>query len=178
MCSTTLQVQTSSHLVAQKGWRTDPPSPESMRAAPVRHWESVNVSVNFRRQRNTDYVRNQSGTMLRERVTLLRVSVTRIGHLGSQVPSGRGFAVVRVGALMGWDGCEVRLCDPCARVSRVCPGYPRCLFTERLPVVFEAVSSRSRWRLVRVLPALWLSRARPSLKATWTQHVGGFAPHV
>ena len=52
-----------------------------MRAV-LRLGESVNVSVNFRRQRNTDYVRNQSGTMLRERVTLLRVSVTRIGHLG------------------------------------------------------------------------------------------------
>ena len=63
-------------------------------------------------------------------------------------------AVVRVVALVGWVGCEVRLCDPCARVvppppasfyriftgipslppvsfyrSRVCPGSPRCLFT-------------------------------------------------
>ena len=35
---------------------------------------------------------------------------------------------------LGLDGCEVRLCDPCARVhpcvpcvSRVCPGSPRCL---------------------------------------------------
>ena len=37
--------------------------------------------------------------------------------------------------LVGLDGCEVRLCDPgdpcarvpvCARVSRVCPGSPRC----------------------------------------------------
>ena len=36
-------------------------------------------------------------------------------------PDGRG--------LVGLDGCEVRLCDPCARVSRVCPGSPRCLFT-------------------------------------------------
>ena len=26
--------------------------------------------------------------------------------------------------LVGLDGCEVRLCDPCARVSRVCPGSP------------------------------------------------------
>ena len=41
--------------------------------------------------------------------------------------------VVRVGALVGWDGCEVRLCDPCARVrpclsthlSHECPGSPR-----------------------------------------------------
>ena len=37
---------------------------------------------------------------------------------------------------LGLDGCEVRLCDPCAHVrpcvpcvSRVCPGFPRCLFT-------------------------------------------------
>ena len=34
-----------------------------------------------------------------------------------------------VGGFLGLDGCEVRLCDPCARVSRVCPGSPRCLFT-------------------------------------------------
>ena len=30
------------------------------------------------------------------------------------------------------DGCEVRLCDSCvcaSRVSRVCPGSTRCLFT-------------------------------------------------
>ena len=25
-------------------------------------------------------------------------------------------------------GCEVRLCDPSARVSRVCPGCHRCFF--------------------------------------------------
>ena len=38
--------------------------------------------------------------------------------------------------LEGLDGCEVRLCDPCALVrlrvpcvSRVCTGSPRCLFT-------------------------------------------------
>ena len=40
---------------------------------------------------------------------------------------GRG-----AGVLVGLDGREVRLCDPCARVSRVsrvCPGSPRCLFT-------------------------------------------------
>ena len=29
-----------------------------------------------------------------------------------------------VGCMVGLDGCEVRLCDPCARVSRVCPGSP------------------------------------------------------
>ena len=29
-------------------------------------------------------------------------------------------------------GCEVRLCDPCARVSRVCPGSRRCFFLIRL----------------------------------------------
>ena len=45
----------------------------------------------------------------------------------SVVASGE---VVRAaaGALVGWDGCEVRLCDPvpacgvCPRESRVCPG--------------------------------------------------------
>ena len=35
--------------------------------------------------------------------------------------------------LVRLDACEVRLCDPCARVrarvSLVCPGSPRCLFT-------------------------------------------------
>ena len=44
----------------------------------------------------------------------------------------------RAGVSLGLDGCEVCLCDPCARVrpcvpcvSRVgvCPGSPRCLFT-------------------------------------------------
>ena len=42
----------------------------------------------------------------------------------------------RAGVSLGLDGCEVRLCDPCARVrpcvpcvSRVRPGSPRCLFT-------------------------------------------------
>ena len=39
-----------------------------------------------------------------------------------------------VGCMVGLDGCEVRLCDPCARVSRVCPGSPRCLFTGTVPV--------------------------------------------
>jgi hypothetical protein len=29
------------------------------------------------------------------------------------------------GALVGWDGCEVGLCDPCARVSPYVPcGFP------------------------------------------------------
>ena len=48
--------------------------------------------------------------------------------------------VVRVGALVGWDGCEVRLCDPCARVrpclsthlshvSVPAPPGARCLLT-------------------------------------------------
>ena len=37
---------------------------------------------------------------------------------------------------LGLDGCEVRLCDPCAvcaRVSRVCPVYSRfpCVFLPR-----------------------------------------------
>jgi hypothetical protein len=43
---------------------------------------------------------------------------------------------VRAGALVGWEGCEVRLCDPCAAVCPrcvpVCPGCPRrCLLTAR-----------------------------------------------
>ena len=40
-----------------------------------------------------------------------------------------------MGALVCWDGCEVRLCDPCARlrpcapcVSRECPGSPGVSF--------------------------------------------------
>ena len=101
----------------------------------------------------------------------------------SQVPSGRGFAVVRVGALMGWDGCEVRLCDPCARVSRMCPGSPRCLFTQRLQVVFEAASfARARYGAPRgfIRPSTGPVAVPGSAiaEATRTQHVGGFAPHV
>ena len=49
---------------------------------------------------------------------------------------GRPVGGARAGVSLGLDGCEVRLCDPCARVrpcvpcvSRVCPGSPRCLFT-------------------------------------------------
>ena len=32
---------------------------------------------------------------------------------------------MRAGALVGWEGCEVRLCDPCARVSPLCPRVSR-----------------------------------------------------
>jgi len=32
---------------------------------------------------------------------------------------------VRARALVGWDGCEVHLCDPRVPVSHVCPGSPR-----------------------------------------------------
>ena len=39
---------------------------------------------------------------------------------------------MRAGALVGWEGCEVRLCDPGARVSPLCPRvsrlYPRCSY--------------------------------------------------
>ena len=52
-------------------------------------------------------------------------------------PDGRG--------LVGLDGCEVRLCDPCARVSRVCPGSPGVF----LPVV-GSLSVRYSTVLVRV----------------------------
>jgi len=45
--------------------------------------------------------------------------------------------------LVGWDGCEVRLCHPCARVcarvSRVCPGSPRCLFTVHTLTVHDTI---------------------------------------
>jgi hypothetical protein len=76
------------------------------------------------------------------------LSLLRTGHTGGGLRVGRGErsapglvtspagaavesaadSVVRgrSGALVGWDACEVRLCDPCARV---CPGSPRCLFT-------------------------------------------------
>ena len=45
---------------------------------------------------------------------------------------------MRAGAFVGWEGCEVRLCDPRARVSplsplcpRVSRQSPRCLLTAR-----------------------------------------------
>jgi hypothetical protein len=38
----------------------------------------------------------------------------------------RGQVRGRACALVGRDGCEVRLCDPCVRVSRVFPSSPRC----------------------------------------------------
>ena len=40
----------------------------------------------------------------------------------------------------GWS-CEVRLSDPCARVSRVCPGSPRCLFTGTVPVPYRRAAA-------------------------------------
>jgi hypothetical protein len=43
----------------------------------------------------------------------------------SSYRSSRGHA----GALVGWDGCEVRA-FVCPGVSRVCPGSPRCAFTD------------------------------------------------
>jgi hypothetical protein len=33
--------------------------------------------------------------------------------------------------LVGLDGCEVRLCDPCVRESRVCPGSLPPVFLNR-----------------------------------------------
>ena len=46
-----------------------------------------------------------------------------------RIRSSRGRAVFRAGVLVGLDGCEVLLCDPCARVRPcvpcVCPGSPR-----------------------------------------------------
>ena len=90
----------------------------------------------------------------------LRSALTRVG-LGALQPVPERSAVEpaadsvdargRAGVLVGLDGCEVRLCLPCARVrpsvpcvsrlppvsfyrcSRVCPGSPRCLFTGAPP---------------------------------------------
>ena len=49
--------------------------------------------------------------------------------------------------LYRWDGCEVRLSDPCPRVSRVCPGSPWCLFTEEPTSALRAraQSTHMRW---------------------------------
>ena len=44
-------------------------------------------------------------------------------------PDGRGLQ-----GGFGWLS-EVRLCDPCARVSRVCPGSPRCLYRYWRPLL-------------------------------------------
>ena len=47
-------------------------------------------------------------------------------------PPGVFLPVLSVGrdrTAVGLVCCEVRLCDPCASVSRVCPGSPQCLFT-------------------------------------------------
>jgi hypothetical protein len=48
--------------------------------------------------------------------------------LGFFIRTSRG----RAGALVGWDGCEVHAPFVCSsvRVSRVCPGSPRCAFTD------------------------------------------------
>ena len=58
---------------------------------------------------------------------------------------------MRARALVGWEGCEVRLCDPCARVSPLCPRVswlsPRtCLLYEILPGSWRVVV-RVRWWL-------------------------------
>ena len=64
-------------------------------------------------------------------------------RLGVVPDTHRNLSCGCVGGFGSLDGCEVRLCDPCARVnvnttdattrvrpgvSRVCPGSPRCLF--------------------------------------------------
>ena len=54
---------------------------------------------------------------------------------------------MRARALVGWEGCEVRLCDPCARVSPLCPRVSRLsppVSSYRAGVVREVV--RVRWR--------------------------------
>ena len=63
------------------------------------------------------------------RVSVPRTTVPAVARAAVPVASllSRGW--------VGLDGCEVRLCDPCARVSRVCPGSPRSLFTGTPPKV-------------------------------------------
>ena len=64
----------------------------------------------------------------------------------------RGSSRGRACAFVGRDGCEVRLCDPCVRVShvsRVSPGSP----SDFLPVFLRAGAGRrsgSGWRQDRV----------------------------
>ena len=98
-------------------------------------------------------------------LTYLRLSVGSVRGLrpmpaaveSTKRRRGRGSgrrAVVRCGcvrALVGWDGCEVRLCDPCARVCPCVPcvsRLPRCF----LPVVWRG-ECLSVW-----LPPVFLNR--------------------
>jgi hypothetical protein len=55
-------------------------------------------------------------------VCAARARVSRVCPVCVPAPPGVFFT----GTLVGWDACEVRLCDSCVRV---CPGSPRCLFT-------------------------------------------------
>ena len=57
---------------------------------------------------------------------------------------------MRARALVGWEGCEVRLCDPCARVSPLCPRVSRlsprtCLLYEILPWSWRVVVRVHWW---------------------------------
>jgi hypothetical protein len=65
-------------------------------------------------------------TVLRNSCTLYTFTVLRQKALAFTLPPPYACCA---GVLEGWDGCEVRLCDPsrvpvCARVSRMCPGSP------------------------------------------------------
>ena len=48
-----------------------------------------------------------------------------------------------MGALVGWDGCEVRLCDPCARVPVCVPAPPGVFLPLQYPILFGAWNSPS-----------------------------------
>ena len=47
----------------------------------------------------------------------------------------------RACALVGRDGCEVLLCDPCVRVSRVCPGSPGVFLPCFLQMIHEMIET-------------------------------------
>ena len=66
--------------------------------------------------------------LLRRLFTGTRLS-TAVARAVASLEPATVWAATDGRGLVGLDGCEVRLCDPCARVSRVCPGSPRCLFT-------------------------------------------------
>ena len=99
---------------------------------------------------------------------------------------GRGFGrcvVVRVCVVgfVSWfvwvDGCEVRPCDPCARVrarvsrvSRVCPGSPRCLFTGALRVFHSsACDFRAKYGSPTKARATHVKRAQTTVP--WTMPI-------
>ena len=73
------------------------------------------------------------------------------------------------------DGCEVRPCDPCARVrpcvpcvSRVCPGSPRCLFTGTNTDTSTYGDAKVQWLLSRGEWGKW-EKSRGALMALATR---------